>query len=108
MLFENYGIPKEYCELDERIMGRCRDLFSECERVRDTVQLKVLDSFIRNRVGLQHLGQSTGYGYGDTARDTFDRVFADCVGAEDALCRPHILSGTHALTVALFGLLRTG
>ena len=108
MLFENYGVPREYCELDEKIMERCRDLFSACDKVRDTVQLKVLDSFIKNKVGLQHLGQSTGYGYGDTARDTFDRVFADCVGAEDALCRPHILSGTHALTVALFGLLRAG
>ncbi|MBR5045196.1 MAG: methionine gamma-lyase family protein, partial [Oscillospiraceae bacterium] len=108
MLFEKYGITKEYCELDGKIMDRCRDLFSACDQVRDAVQLRVLDSFIRNRVGLQHLGQSTGYGYGDTARDTFDRVFADCVGAEDALCRPHILSGTHALTVALFGLLRAG
>ncbi|MBP0969539.1 MAG: methionine gamma-lyase family protein [Oscillospiraceae bacterium] len=108
MLFERYGISKEFCALDERLIEKCRDQFDACERVRDAVQLKVLDSFIKNKVGLQHLVQSTGYGYGDAGRDTFDRLFADCVGAEDAICRPHMLSGTHALTVALFGLLRTG
>ena len=108
MMFERYGIPEEFCDLDRRIMERCRKQFAECESIRDVVQLKVLDSFIKNRIGLQHLGQSTGYGYGDIGRDAFDRLLADCVGAEDALCRPHILSGTHALTVALFGILRAG
>ena len=107
-LFENYGISRELCETDRLIMERCRSQFEACEAVRDALQLKILNAFIGNKVGLQHLSQSTGYGYGDSGRDTFDRVFADCVGAEDAICRPSILSGTHALTVALFGLLRTG
>jgi cystathionine beta-lyase family protein involved in aluminum resistance len=107
-LFENYGISRELCETDRLIMERCRSQFEACEAVRDALQLKVLNAFIGNKVGLQHLSQSTGYGYGDSGRDTFDRVFADCVGAEDAICRPSILSGTHALTVAMFGLLRTG
>ena len=107
-LFENYGISRELCETDRLIMERCRSQFEACEAVRDALQLKVLNAFVGNKVGLQHLSQSTGYGYGDSGRDTFDRVFADCVGAEDAICRPSILSGTHALTVALFGLLRTG
>ena len=107
-LFERYGISSELCETDKVIMDRCRKQFEDCEAVRDEVQLKILNAFIKNKVGLQHLGQSTGYGYGDSGRDTFDRLFADCVGAEDALCRPSILSGTHALAVALFGLLRTG
>ena len=107
-LFESYGISRELCETDRLIMERCRGQFEECEAVRDSLQLKVLDAFIRNRIGLQHMAQSTGYGYGDTGRDTFDKLFADCVGAEDALCRSSILSGTHALAVALFGLLRTG
>jgi len=108
MDLEKYGVSADLCSLDDEIMQQCSSQFSKCDDVRDSVQLKVLNAFVNNRVGLQHLAQSTGYGYGDTARDTFDRVFADCVGAEDALCRPHILSGTHALAVALFGILRTG
>ena len=55
-----------------------------------------------------HLGTSTGYGYGDIGRDTLDRVFADCMGAEDAIVRHSFASGTHTLTVALFGILRPG
>ena len=55
-----------------------------------------------------HLGTSTGYGYGDVGRDTLDQVIADCMGAEDAIVRHSFASGTHTLTVALFGILRPG
>lgn len=51
---------------------------------------------------------TTGYGYDDMGRDALDRVFAQAMGAEDALVRHTFVSGTHALTVALFGVLRTG
>lgn len=108
MLFEEYGISRELCELDERVMKKCAEAFSECDRVRDILQLRVLKSFADHRIGAQHFAGTTGYGYGDIGRDALDEVFAQAVGAEDALCRPQILSGTHALTVALFGLLRTG
>ncbi len=108
MLFEEYGISRELCELDERVMKKCAEAFSECDRVRDILQLRVLKSFTDHRIGAQHFAGTTGYGYGDIGRDALDEVFAQAVGAEDALCRPQILSGTHALTVALFGLLRTG
>ena len=68
----------------------------------------MLSAFIKNRVSEVALKGSTGYGYGDVGRDVIDRVFADAFGAEDALVRHNFVSGTHALSVALFGVLRTG
>ncbi|MBR2592282.1 MAG: methionine gamma-lyase family protein [Oscillospiraceae bacterium] len=108
MLFEKYGISADLCRLDEKIMAKCADAFRRCEDVRDEMQLKVLKAFADHRIGAQHFAATTGYGYGDIGRDALDAVFAQVVGAEDALCRPQFMSGTHTLTVALFGLLRTG
>lgn len=107
-MFEQYGISTALCERDRELMKQCAPVFARIDAVKEHNQLKVLQTFTKNRVGAQHLGGSTGYGYGDIGRDTLDRVFADIVGAEDALCRAQFMSGTHALTVALFGLLRTG
>ncbi|MDR2090296.1 MAG: methionine gamma-lyase family protein [Clostridiales bacterium] len=69
---------------------------------------KVLYAFQKNRVSQRHLFGTTGYGYGDIGRDTLNAVFADIAGAEKAVVSPYLASGTHALTVALFGLLRPG
>lgn len=71
-------------------------------------QEKVLRAFQNHRVALQHFNQTTGYGYDDIGRDSLCRVFAEIVGAESSLVSPHILSGTHALSTALFGILRPG
>ncbi len=68
----------------------------------------MLAAFIKNGVSESHFAASTGYGYGDRGREVLDRVFADAFGAEDALVRHNFVSGTHALTVALFGVLRPG
>ncbi len=99
-------ISSEMLEFDRRALEICREPFERIEKVREHNQLKVLDAFIKNRVGAAHLGGSTGYGYGDIGRDSLDKIFADIVGAQDAICRPHFMSGTHALTVALFGVMR--
>lgn len=69
---------------------------------------KVLDAFNAERISENHLKGSTGYGYTDVGRDALDRVFARVFECEDALVRPQFISGTHVLTVALFGMLRTG
>ncbi|MDE6580236.1 MAG: methionine gamma-lyase family protein [Ruminiclostridium sp.] len=69
---------------------------------------KVLKAFIDNNVSEMHLKGTTGYGYGDDGRDKADRVFADIVGAEDALVRYNFVNGTHALSTMLFGILRPG
>lgn len=71
-------------------------------------QQKVLAAFIESGVSESHFTATTGYGYGDRGRDKLDEVFAKAMGAEDALVRHSILSGTHAIAIALFGILRPG
>lgn len=71
-------------------------------------QKKVLYAFHNQRVSDHHFNPSTGYGYDDEGRDTLERVYADVFKAEAALVRPQIISGTHAITIALFGILRPG
>lgn len=71
-------------------------------------QQKVLEAFHRQKVSDHHFHPSTGYGYDDEGRDTLERVYADVFRAEAALVRPQIISGTHAITISLFGILRPG
>ena len=87
---------------------QAQESFKKIDEITEYNQTKVLNAFIKNRVSEMHLGTSTGYGYGDIGRDTLDAVFADCMGAEDAIVRHSFASGTHTLTVALFGILRPG
>lgn len=82
--------------------------FSDIDKVALFNQQKVLDAFIKNRIALRHFAPTTGYGYDDAGRDTLNKLFADVFGTEDAIASPLIASGTHALTVALFGMLRPG
>ncbi len=104
-----------YFKIDERILRaaekaeeRARPQFRAIEAAADWNQQKMLAAFQKNRVSESHFAGSTGYGYGDRGRDALDRVFADAFGAQDALVRADFASGTHALTVALFGVLRPG
>ena len=69
-------------------------------------QEKVLSAFRKEQIALRHFLPSTGFGYGDEGREALGRVYADTFGAERAIVSPALLSGTHALTVALFGVLR--
>lgn len=71
-------------------------------------QRKVLDAFREEMIALRHFAPSTGYGYGDEGRDALGRVYAHAFKTERAIVSPALLSGTHAITVALFGLLKTG
>lgn len=80
--------------------------FEEIERVCLFNQAKVLSAFEKNRIGAAHLNGTTGYGYDDLGRDALDKVYADAFEAEDALVRSSISSGTHAITTALFAVLR--
>lgn len=67
---------------------------------------KILNAFIENRVDNHHFNQTDGYGYNDDGREVIEKIYADIFKAEDALVRTQIISGTHALTITLFGLLR--
>lgn len=82
--------------------------FAKIEAVERRNAEKVLGAFIRHGVSAAHLQGSTGYGYGDRGRDTLDEIYAEAFGCEDALVRSSLASGTHALAVALFGVLRPG
>lgn len=84
------------------------DIFYRIEKNCICNSQKVLKAFIDNNVSEMHLKGSTGYGYGDDGRDKADRVFADIVGAEDALVRYNFVNGTHAISTMLFGVLRPG
>ncbi len=93
-------------ELIDRSLKKLEGSFRGIDDIALFNQRKVLDAFIENRIALRHFSPTTGYGYDDTARDTLNKLFACVFGAEDAIVSPMIASGTHALTVAMFGLLR--
>jgi len=93
-------------ELIKQAERDCLKEFTEIKRVAEKNQKHVLDCFIKNRVSDYHFSSTTGYGYDDIGRDTLESVYADVFGGEDALVRPQIVSGTHAISTALFGLLR--
>ncbi len=80
----------------------------EIARLVDYNQLKVLRSFQKHEVNEFHFAPSTGYGYDDVGRSTLESIYADVFGGEAALVRPQIVSGTHAIAICLFGLLRPG
>lgn len=86
----------------------CAGRFAQLERIESENFERVLAAMQAQRVGVQHFQATTGYGYDDIGRDALERVFAQAFGAQDALVRPQFVSGTHALAVCLFGLLRPG
>lgn len=103
-----FNIDKPLLEKDALILEKCRKRFSEIDGITEYCQLKVLSAFIKNGVSEAAMAGSTGYGYDDRGREILERVMAQAMGAEDALMRHNFVSGTHTLTVALFGLLRPG
>ena len=82
--------------------------FKEIDKIALYNQSKVLDAFRQEQVALRHFSQTNGYGYDDIGRDTLCKIFAKTFGAESAIVSPLIVSGTHALTLALQGILRPG
>lgn len=82
--------------------------FAKIDEISHRNTARILDAFRANRVSAAHFASTDGYGYDDIGRDTFEKVFAEVVGAPAALVRTSILSGTHALAIGLFGLLRPG
>ena len=95
-------------QLDEKILAEISPRFKETDDITEYNQLKMLSAFIKNGVTESAFAGSTGYGYDDRGREILERVMADAMGAEDSLIRHNFVSGTHTLTVALFGLLRPG
>lgn len=99
--------PTIQCAADGA-MTLCEQQFAELDRLAEYNGQRVLKAFIDNRISDIHMKGTNGYGYGDEGRDKLDAVFAQILGAEDALVRHGFVNGTHAITTALFGILRTG
>ena len=105
---ELYGFSPRLAELAQQAEENCMEAFARIDAVAEYNGAKVLKAFSDNKVSEPCFYGSTGYGYGDMGREVIDKVFAQALGTEDALVRFNFVSGTHALSVALFGVLRTG
>ena len=91
-------------DVEEKISNQIKKVNEDCMYN----SLKVLNAFHNANISDMHFNSTTGYGYSDIGRDTIEKIFAEVLGAEDALVRSQFISGTHALTVTLFALLRPG
>ncbi len=107
-IYSKMGISAEVFAFGEKILENLELRFKEIDKTAEHNQLKVIAAMQKNRVDAACFAESTGYGYDDVGRDTLERVYADCFGTEDALVRPQITCGTHALALALSANLRPG
>ena len=103
---DNFGISDKTLKLVSEAEESIKEQFKHIENICEINQLRVMKAFADNRVSDSHLVATTGYGYDDLGRDTLDRVYADIMGAEDALVRHNFISGTHTISTALFAVLR--
>lgn len=107
-MLDFFNISEKLSNLDEKALKNSESAFKAIDDITQYNQLKVLRSFINHRVSESNFAPTTGYGYGDKGRDDLDEILAEIFGAEDAIIRHSFASGTHTLTVALFGILRPG
>ena len=103
-----FKVDERLAALSDAAEEKAATAFRRVDEIAEYNQQKVLSAFIRHRVSESHFSATTGYGYGDRGRDALDEILADIMGAEDALIRHSIVSGTHAITIALFAMLRPG
>ena len=101
-----FGISKELEELAIVVEEEIKEVFKKIDKACSDNSFKVLKAFNENNISEIHFNSTTGYGYGDIGREAIEKVFANVLGAEDSLVRNQIISGTHALTICLFGVLR--
>ncbi|MCM3003652.1 aminotransferase class I/II-fold pyridoxal phosphate-dependent enzyme [Priestia koreensis] len=107
-MLEQLQHGQKLAPLVEEVEKQIRPIHEQIDRNIETNQYRVLESFRKNRVSDAHFIPSTGYGYDDMGRDTLETVYADVFGTEACIVRPQIISGTHAISIALFGVLRPG
>lgn len=108
MYCEQLGIDQDVFEYGQQILSGLKDRFEEIDKNAEYNQMKVISAMQKNKVAEMHLSGSSGYGYNDDGRDTLEKVYADIFHTEDALVRPQIICGTHALNIALSSNLRPG
>lgn len=106
--YENLGISREVYRFGQKIEEDLTERFAEIDRLAEFNQMKVIKAMQDNKVSAECFNMSSGYGYNDLGRDTLEKVYASCFKGEDALVRPQITCGTHALALALMSNLRPG
>ena len=107
-MYEELGIRDELIEKANIAEQEVKEEFERINKIAEQNSIKVLKAFQKYNLSEMHFGGTTGYGYGHVGRDTIESIFAEVLGTEDALVRTQLISGTHALTVALFAMLRPG
>ncbi len=103
-----FDIPQSLRDASDRAVQTIQPILDRIDAITEYNQQKMLSAFIEHHVSETYFVPTTGYGYGDRGRDKLDELFATVMGTEDALIRHSIVSGTHAITIALFGVLRPG
>ena len=107
-MYQSMGISKEVYDFGNEILAGLKERFDAIDEVAEYNQMKVLNAMQECKVSDIHFAATTGYGYNDLGRDTLEEVYAKVFHTEDALVRPQIVSGTHALALALSSQLRPG
>ncbi len=107
-LESQFNISKNVIEHCKKCESELTDIFKKIDDTAEVNQLKVLNAMQKSGLAERHFSQTTGYGYDDVGREVIESIYAKVFNADDALVRPQLISGTHALTVALFGNLRHG
>ena len=107
-MYNEFGIKKEILELSKEVEKECETQFKKIEEIKEINSLKVLEAFQKCGLSEMHLQSATGYGIDEPGRNKIEEIYAKIFNTEDALVRSQLISGTHALAVTLFGLLRPG
>ena len=107
-IINEFGINSKVADICFDAEKKVEKYFKKIDEITEYNQCKVIKAMQKNRLSEAHLNGTTGYGYNDIGRDTLEQIYADIFKAESALVRQQIISGTHALTVALFGNLKYG
>lgn len=105
-MYQKFGISNQVIELANKAEQSVQEQFKKIDQLCEINSLKVLNAFQKYHVSDMHFNSTTGYGYSDIGRDTIEKIFAEVLQTEDSLVRGQFISGTHALTVALFAFLR--
>jgi len=105
-MLDELKINESVIELSKKVEEKLAEVFKKVDEVCEYNSLKVLNAFHKHQIAEVHFNMTTGYGYGDLGRDTIEKVYADIFKTEDSLVRGQFISGSHALTVTLFALLR--
>lgn len=105
-MYETFGINKKIEDMSIEVEDELTEIFKDIDKTCEKNSIKVLNAFQKYNVSEMHFGSTSGYGYGDVGRETIEKIFAQILNAEDAIVRNQFISGTHALTVTLFAMLR--